>query len=547
MLSAIELENFKGVSERTRIELAQVTLLFGANNAGKSTVLHALLYAYDLLVTGHADSDRTTLGGQSVDLGGFATFVHAGDLTRSVTVRIEISLDQLSLPQFYPARNERDLSWLNLDLDDEVESLWVELSVSQGAGGAFLRQYSIGVNQEPDRVATIEVETAESTPSLTLFATHSLFRRDENGSSLLDTAFAEAPRVQREEQIIQVWLDDQVGCLPRSELGLNLRTSEEWQASHRAGLAELSRIVVGAGHVVRSLLSGLVYIGPLRAVPDRNYSPQRSPDPSRWSDGLSAWDHLFRGDALAPVNAWLSRLKTKLRLERYESRLSQPIASLPASPAASASEPEKPPKAKGKSKGKATKPAETPPASPVPSSAAVVALYKQTPAEMVLRLVRDASDILLTPRDVGVGISQVLPILVAALLPHRRGSSAESRPTTLTHGPSFVMVEQPELHIHPAMQTELGDLLITQSKDRQFLIETHSEHLILRLLRRIRETTEGKLPEGAPSYAPESLRVLHVDSQGGRVVVQPLQVDSTGEFIDRWPHGFFAERAEELF
>lgn len=97
------------------------------------------------------------------------------------------------------------------------------------------------------------------------------------------------------------------------------------------------------------------------------------------------------------------------------------------------------------------------------------------------------------------------------------------------------------------MQTELGDLLITQSKDRQFLIETHSEHLILRLLRRIRETTEGKLPEGAPSYQPESLRVLHVDSPDGRVVVKPLQVDPTGEFIDRWPHGFFAERAEELF
>ena len=144
-------------------------------------------------------------------------------------------------------------------------------------------------------------------------------------------------------------------------------------------------------------------------------------------------------------------------------------------------------------------------------------------------------------------ISQVLPILVAALLPHRRVSSAESRPTTLTHGPSFVMVEQPELHIHPAMQTELGDLLITQSKDRQFLIETHSEHLILRLLRRIRETTEGTLPEGAPSYQPEFLRVLHVDSPQGRVVVKHLPVDSTGEFIDRWPHGFFAERAEELF
>ncbi len=44
MIAAIELENFKGISDRVRIELAPVTLLFGANNAGKSTVLHALHY-----------------------------------------------------------------------------------------------------------------------------------------------------------------------------------------------------------------------------------------------------------------------------------------------------------------------------------------------------------------------------------------------------------------------------------------------------------------------------------------------------------------------
>ena len=546
MLSAIELENFKGVSERTRIELAPVTLLFGANNAGKSTVLHALLYAYELLVAGHADVDRTTLGGQVVDLGGFASFVHGGDTSRNVCLRVEVALDTVSLPDFSDAWDD-DESWLAIDIQDELYKVWVELEVANSSSGPYVRKYLVGVNDEPSPVGWLEATGAEAKPSLALFTSHPVFRRDESGQSLLEQALSDVVGAQRGDNGFVIAVRNQQGCLPSWEHTLFLGLPDEWLAEHRLGLVTLSRILVGAGRLVRSVLAGMVYIGPLRAVPDRNHRPQSSPDPSRWSDGLSAWDHLFRGDALVLVNSWLSRLKTKLRLERYESRLSQPIATFPASPGASSPEPEKPPKAKGKAKGKTAKPAESPPESPVPSPAAVLALHKQTPAEMVLRLVRDASDILLTPRDVGVGISQVLPILVAALLPHRRGSSAESRPTTLTHGPSFVMVEQPELHIHPAMQTELGDLLITQSKDRQFLIETHSEHLILRLLRRIRETTEGTLPDGAPSYSPGLLLVLHVDSPNGRVVVKPLRVDPTGEFVDRWPHGFFAERAEELF
>lgn len=546
MLSAIELENFKGVSERTRIELAPVTLLFGANNAGKSTVLHALLYAYELLVAGHADVDRTTLGGQVVDLGGFASFVHGGDTARNVCLRVEVVLDTVALPDFSDAWDD-DESWLAIDIQDELYKVWVELEVANSSSGPYVRKYMVGVNDEPSPVGWLEATGAEAMPSLALFTSHPVFRRDESGQSLLEQALTDVVGVQRGDTGFVIAVRNQQGCLPSWEHTLFLGLPDDWLAEYRRALVTLSRILVGAGRLVRSVLAGMVYIGPLRAVPDRNYSPQRSPDPSRWSDGLSAWDHLFRGDALAPVNSWLSRLKTKLRLERYESRLSQPIASLPASASAAVPEPAKKTKAKGKAQGKTAKPAETPPASPAPSPAAVLPRYKQTPAEMVLRLVRDASDILLTPRDVGLGISQVLPILVAALLPHRRGSSAESRPTTLTHGPSFVMVEQPELHIHPAMQTELGDLLITQSKDRQFLIETHSEHLILRLLRRIRETTEGKIEVEAQKFQPENVSVLYVEQTKLGTEAMRLRVAPAGVFIDPWPQGFFEERGEELF
>ena len=147
--------------------------------------------------------------------------------------------------------------------------------------------------------------------------------------------------------------------------------------------------------------------------------------------------------------------------------------------------------------------------------------------------------ILVAPSDVGVGISQMIPVLVGCLS-DRAGLMA---------------VEQPELHIHPAMQVGLGDLFISSavgsdesgSATKSLLIETHSEHIILRLLRRIRETSERELPPGAPPMSPDDLAVIYVQSDELGVSFSHLRVDEEGEFIDRWPRGFFEERSEELF
>lgn len=138
----------------------------------------------------------------------------------------------------------------------------------------------------------------------------------------------------------------------------------------------------------------------------------------------------------------------------------------------------------------------------------------------------------LTFEDVGSGVSCVLPVLVAAF-----------------EGGGFI--QQPELHLHPALQSELGDIFISASQSRRsfHLIETHSEYPLLRCLRRIRETTEGKRSAQDP-YALEAdqVMILYFDPQGdGSTRVIPIRVSRQGEFIDRWPRGFFEERGRELF
>lgn len=145
-------------------------------------------------------------------------------------------------------------------------------------------------------------------------------------------------------------------------------------------------------------------------------------------------------------------------------------------------------------------------------------------------------------QDVGVGISQVLPVLIESVVSKN----------------SLIAIEQPEIHIHPKLQAELGDVFIESAlgeNKNTFLLETHSEHLILRLLRRIRETTEGDFtdwPEALRAACPQGIKaddvaILYVEPGEEGATVIEMSVTSDGDFSRPWPGGFFAERSKELF
>ncbi|MCI0540991.1 MAG: DUF3696 domain-containing protein [Verrucomicrobiales bacterium] len=77
-----------------------------------------------------------------------------------------------------------------------------------------------------------------------------------------------------------------------------------------------------------------------------------------------------------------------------------------------------------------------------------------------------------------------------------------------------------------------------------FLIETHSEHVMLRILRRIRETTEGK--PGATPIRPEDVTVIFVEPTAKGSVARHLPITPDGDFSAPWPGGFFADRLVDL-
>ena len=89
---------------------------------------------------------------------------------------------------------------------------------------------------------------------------------------------------------------------------------------------------------------------------------------------------------------------------------------------------------------------------------------------------------------------------------------------------------------------------VVDNPKKQLLIETHSEHLLLRIMRRIRETTNKTLPEGINGITSADVAVLFVQPEKeGYSTVLNLRLDETGEFLDPWPGGFFEEGFNEMF
>src|SRR5258705_7143145 len=90
-LSQIEIENFKGISGRQIIEMRPITLLFGPNSVGKSTILQALHYLREILERGNIDPDVTIAGGL-IDLGGFSTLVFNHEIFQPVGLKAIMDL-----------------------------------------------------------------------------------------------------------------------------------------------------------------------------------------------------------------------------------------------------------------------------------------------------------------------------------------------------------------------------------------------------------------------------------------------------------------------
>lgn len=584
----VTIENFKGIGAPVAIELRRITLLFGPNSAGKSSLLHSLGFLAQTLDDYRPPDRMLRLGGMNLDIGSREHYTFMGRKDKATSFRFtfrwdhSLMLDTLGLSSRWsnatfvaevlvgPSLTVRlhDSDGLAIEFDGQgtptlhwhplasqlVSSVVAEMLGIESAKSSETKKWMPYVNhilalqlglRSPSPEAMLGVPWWPATPSslLLLVSAHeskqsrhlmALFQamlrhaRLVGGSDhfghldllamLLDSEGPDGPDPGSWEgdawQEFVGFYDESPEGKEHGPITAEVKNAIRYELPESLGAALLAlrTKLLGMLDFVTSTWRQLTYIGPLRVIPGRSGVGLTSSQGLEYT-GETDWQWLVRQpEAIARVNQWLGRdfLDTDLELKVKRLFTESDITWM----------------VRESHNDKKT---------PIGTL-----LSRLTPvsSEVVLYDGRRKREVNIA--DVGVGIAQVLPVLT-------RG---------LTTG-GFHVIEQPELHVHPRLQAELADVFIASSKGPKvssyspladgtaFLLETHSEHLILRLLRRIRETSEGRNPESL-SLAPGDVAVYYLSQGPNGTEVTPIELTLKGEFASPWPEGFFPERFKEF-
>ncbi|MCC8445772.1 AAA family ATPase [Xanthomonas translucens] len=444
MLTHLHIKNFKAWKDTGPIRLAPLTVIFGANSAGKSSLGHLLL---SLQQTARSTDRKRALNlGDAtslIDLGTFTDCLHGHDL--KARLAFEMHWD---LPKVLEVRDP-------LLSANPYQGNQMKLAVELAAGRA----------EQPEVQAMSYVLSDGREDMLDV----SLRRDEKRKFSLTSQKYAFKMAIGRK------W--------PLEEPEKFYRVSDISMARFQnAGfLADFAL-------ATESMLESLSYLGPLRNHPQRTY---------QWSGDTPSSVGQTGEYAVAAILAAQSEGR---QLNRGPRRAKQGFAEFIA--------------AWLKDLG-------------VIHDFSVRPVAKgRKEYEVLVKTHAKAPEVKIT--DVGFGVSQVLPALVQAFYcpPH-----------------STVWMEQPEIHLHPQVQAELADVFISATQARengkerhvQLIVESHSEHFLNRLQRRVAEGT----------IAPHDVAVYFCRRAGGATELEPLRLNVFGE-IENWPDNFFGDEMADI-
>lgn len=448
MLTKLRIQNFKAWRDSGDIRLAPLTVLFGANSAGKTSIPQLLLLLKQTAES--PDRQRALHLGDArtlVDAGTFDDVVHAHDITCPVEFTLAWSLEQ-ALTVRDPLRRQETSG-------DRLE---------------FSARLAADPKHQP-RTVNFRYELQRS------------------GNVIADLTLAEKQDVKKTRKKSEFELSS-------SRYNLVRHPGRAWPlpeplrfygfpdevAAYYQNAAFAADFVLELERALKSVF----YVGPLREYPKRLYL---------WSGEVPEHVGVKGERAVEAILAAQSRSfnwKAKQRLKPFPELVAERLKSM-----------------------------------------GLIEYFKVRPLgehrkeyEVLVRTGPKLPEVKLT--DVGFGVSQVLPVIVECFYVPRR---------------SIVIFEQPEIHLHPRVQADLADLFVDAiraregaiTRDCQFIIESHSEHFLRRLQRRIAEEELSK----------DDAALYFVHTQGGEAQIDELDVDPFGN-IKNWPDNFFGDEMADL-
>lgn len=509
MLESLELENFKAFGERVRIPFAPITLIFGENSAGKSSILQSLYLLKQTLESREAGAlllPRSKNG--IVDLGSFQELIFKHDLERVFSIRVEtkdkrelaiefsfnrpsleedVRLNEIQIYYGVSSKCIAKFELLDVDASEDPEEFWRRMGFFRDPRGLPLSKLSaikcVWLSKEPEywkpefdlckeknREILNQLEEKKLHAEELLGIEHEVGLEEEFHSLCSDITFYSSDFDL--ESYIAKRHSDEMNTVLKIQGFLPLMTEPRSFYAHRAyQISDLAQLVGEARNALEQVLESLFPMSPFRRPPERWYIFTGTRPQHVGYRGDLLPDLLFHhSELVTETNEWLKRLEMGYEIE-------------------------------------------VKPVGPDSRDLFEVRLIDTRGEELVN----------VGLPDVGFGISQLLPFVVQSLVSKQQ----------------IISIEQPEVHVHPRLQADLGDLLaevIKEPRQNRFIIETHSEHLILRLQRLICEQL----------IKPEDVSVIYISRGAKGAISERLHLDEEGDFVDHWPNGFFPERLREL-
>ncbi|MBT0076503.1 AAA family ATPase [Vibrio alginolyticus] len=444
MINNFSIENFKSFSSGDTMKFAPITLIYGPNSSGKSSIIQALLMLKQTIGKENAQGELESEG-DLISLGSFSNFIYSHDDNLMVKFNLQYTTkyDALDFKTEY--------SYEMLFGNDEVRS--VKLNYDKKGTVGHLSEFEFNCS---DRVFYSVKRSRESSEGF-------LYRLNKNN---LRSSVAKNNRVESRDGYSYNEIDDSLEFPFKIDHKINLPKSVSNKPSETMLSSYTSQILDD----IDNLLRNMKYLGPLRSAPKRFYTSEDNDYKKHEGKGNLGFDlHSATSEIKNVINGYLNRFDIPYKLDTKNIGNSQ--------------------------------------------SGDIISV----------ELEDKRNNTTVTPKDVGFGIGQVLPIILEGLVSKKH----------------IICVEQPEIHLHPRLQAHLADLFIDSSEknNNQWVIETHSESLMLRIQRRIREKKISK----------DLISVLYVDVGNHGAVVRQMSIDDDGDFIEHWPGGFFEERLDEMF